>query len=272
MFRLLKSLTALILLGTGTCQVITKSGLMDISSCPITFYGQRYERLLVNTTHDAFTVCFTGHVKPGTTGDCIVVPRVTGDSFQSDIRTDFFRLGSPLHQQVPTVKTEGTCFIDVAMGSTSETEIFLTLFNFGTQAVMWLMKTIDHPNGVLLVDLLVNGETIQQLNISNNHTKSGSFYDISGCRYSGGVLRPNTLLSLERCSRVNCDETAVLRRIRLCDPTGHCHGNGQQETLEGFCITNNFKQMPAGDDVHCDWTHSYRYSGTSDLCPGLLRV
>ncbi|XP_070786265.1 alpha-tectorin-like [Enoplosus armatus] len=70
MLRPLLYLCALIGLA-GAQQTITGSSELNISSCPITFYGQKYEQVYVNFTSDKLAVCFNGFFDPQTKQDCI---------------------------------------------------------------------------------------------------------------------------------------------------------------------------------------------------------
>uniref|UniRef100_A0A3Q2VYC1 Alpha-tectorin-like n=1 Tax=Haplochromis burtoni TaxID=8153 RepID=A0A3Q2VYC1_HAPBU len=75
MLRPLLCLCALIAL-TGAQwsyqQTFNESSVVNISSCPITYYGQQYEKLYVNITSGNVTACFNGFFSPETGGDCVV--------------------------------------------------------------------------------------------------------------------------------------------------------------------------------------------------------
>uniref|UniRef100_A0A3P8QAG1 ZP domain-containing protein n=1 Tax=Astatotilapia calliptera TaxID=8154 RepID=A0A3P8QAG1_ASTCA len=62
-------------------QTFTESSVLDISSCPITYYGQQYEQLYVNITSGNVTVCFNGFFSPETGGDCVVERSRGAESF-----------------------------------------------------------------------------------------------------------------------------------------------------------------------------------------------
>uniref|UniRef100_A0A3P8QCW1 ZP domain-containing protein n=1 Tax=Astatotilapia calliptera TaxID=8154 RepID=A0A3P8QCW1_ASTCA len=79
MLRPLLCLCALIALTSA--QTFTESSVVNISSCPITYYGQQYEQLYVNITSGNVTVCFNGFFSPETGGDCIVERSLGAEQF-----------------------------------------------------------------------------------------------------------------------------------------------------------------------------------------------
>uniref|UniRef100_A0A3P8Q6W4 ZP domain-containing protein n=1 Tax=Astatotilapia calliptera TaxID=8154 RepID=A0A3P8Q6W4_ASTCA len=84
MLRPLLCLCALIALTSAQWsyqQTFTESSVLDISSCPITYYGQQYEQLYVNITSGNVTACFNGFFSPETGGDCVVERSLGAESF-----------------------------------------------------------------------------------------------------------------------------------------------------------------------------------------------
>ncbi|XP_063324261.2 uncharacterized protein LOC134622880, partial [Pelmatolapia mariae] len=49
-----------------------RAAVLNISLCPITYYGQKYEQLYVNITSGYVTICFNGFFSPETGGNCLV--------------------------------------------------------------------------------------------------------------------------------------------------------------------------------------------------------
>uniref|UniRef100_A0A3Q1BKT2 ZP domain-containing protein n=1 Tax=Amphiprion ocellaris TaxID=80972 RepID=A0A3Q1BKT2_AMPOC len=55
------------------CPAFPSSGMMNITSCPITYYGQKYDKVYVSDTDCRFAVCFNGLYTPGIKNDCILM-------------------------------------------------------------------------------------------------------------------------------------------------------------------------------------------------------
>ncbi|XP_014185503.1 uncharacterized protein LOC106632455 [Haplochromis burtoni] len=108
------------------------------------------------------------------------------------------------------------------IGSSS---ISLHLFNFGTEAAMFL-----EADGIGLVAFYtrVSDVLINKVEVNNIVYKSqNDTIDISGCRHSDTVYKPGTVVNSDPqiCSSVTCSETATLQTSG-CGPLEHCQGNG----------------------------------------------
>ncbi|KAK2899434.1 hypothetical protein Q8A73_012563 [Channa argus] len=151
-------LSALSLLaGAAAEQMITGSSELDISSCPITFYGQTYKQIYVNFTSENFAICFNDFYNPQTTGDCIVGPKAKMDYvvlslFLADSLTEEYFIS-----KVPTIDSRLECMAALFVehnGTSSD----LVLANFGTQAALLLLTSISdsvviyEPGAVLVVN------------------------------------------------------------------------------------------------------------------------
>ncbi|XP_070711275.1 alpha-tectorin-like [Pempheris klunzingeri] len=71
-------------------------------------------------------------------------------------------------------------------------------------------------------NVLFNGEEVQTFNL----TMTVKSIDISGCRHSGVMYLPGTVINgTDKCSFMVCSETAVLT-VTGCGPLEHCRDNG----------------------------------------------
>ncbi|KAK2899438.1 alpha-tectorin-like [Channa argus] len=174
-------LSALSLLaGADEYRSFSASSVLDISSCPITFYGQTYEQIYVNFTSENVSVCFNDFYNPQTRGDCVVGPKAKIDFVYFTIIPSTPKEELNFISNVPTIKNPLQC--SVGLG-------------------------VDH-SGTSVFDAQVSGTTVDSWNVTDS-----TFADISGCRYSGNVYKPDTsvlLSSSGTCLNVSCNETAVL--------------------------------------------------------------
>uniref|UniRef100_A0A668VTB8 ZP domain-containing protein n=1 Tax=Oreochromis aureus TaxID=47969 RepID=A0A668VTB8_OREAU len=140
-------------------QYITKSSVLNISSCPITYYGQQYEQLYVS------------RMKPDVVADrCVSIT-------------------------------------------------------------------------VAVCDVQVGGTTVKRVNTASS---TPAFRDLSGCRHSGEMYPPGTVISSdpETCLSLTCNETAVLH-TSSCGPLERCQGNNIC-VLDATCTVTG----PTIIDVH----------------------
>ncbi|CAB1422158.1 unnamed protein product [Pleuronectes platessa] len=88
MFNIVHLAALSVLAGTATTQsqIFTGSGVLNITSCPITYYGQKYNNVYVSFNASTVSVCFNGQYQSGIKDDCILVPGGAAD--QCRIRSD----------------------------------------------------------------------------------------------------------------------------------------------------------------------------------------
>ncbi|KAL4008072.1 hypothetical protein ACER0C_001924 [Sarotherodon galilaeus] len=207
----LSALTAL----SGAQRFITKSSVVNISSCPITYYGQKYEQLYVNITSGNVAICFNGFFSPETGGDCIV------QHSRGAQRFEFFIIpGNSLEygarENLPTIQNSLQCTVAIGFDSI----IGFLLNNYGTQAALVFFT---YSSDTLVCDVQVGGTTVKRVNTTSS---TPAFVDLSGCRHSGELYPPGTVISSdpETCLSLTCNETAVLQ-TSSCGPLERCQGN-----------------------------------------------
>ncbi|XP_019210182.1 alpha-tectorin [Oreochromis niloticus] len=207
----LSALTAL----AGAQRFITESSVVNISSCPITYYGQQYEQLYVNMTSGYLTICFNGFFSPETGGDCLVQRSRGAQRFEF-----FINPGNSLdygaRENLPTIQNSLQCTVAIGFDSI----IGFLLNNYGTQAALVFFT---YSSDTLVCDVQVGGTTVKRVN-TTSYTQA--FADLSGCRDSGEMYPPGTVISSdpETCLSLTCNETAVLH-TSSCGPLERCQGN-----------------------------------------------
>lgn len=226
----LSALTAL-----AGAQYITKSSVLNISSCPITYYGQQYEQLYVNITSGYVTVCFNGFFSPETGGDCLVQHSRGAQRFEF-----FINPGNSLEygarENLPTIQNSLQCTVAIGFDSI----IGFLLNNYGTQAALVFFT---YSSDTLVCDVQVGGTTVKRVNTASS---TPAFVDLSGCRHSGEMYPPGTVISSdpETCLSLTCNETAVLH-TSSCGPLERCQGNNIC-VLDATCTVTG----PTIIDVH----------------------
>ncbi|XP_070849811.1 alpha-tectorin-like [Chaetodon trifascialis] len=189
------------LIGLAGAEQFNGSSVVNISDCPITFYGKQYEELYVSYENETLVVCFDDYYnvfQPAQ--DCILGPPVDTESANISISQTISNENLGL---VTTMLNDFEC--DIQMSEYSDVNEFETL---------------------------VNGSTVDTFNFtSGNGTAIRAGGDISGCRHSGVVHKPGTNASEpEICYSQICNDTAVLI-ITECGPLDYCQDNS-------ICILN----------------------------------
>ncbi|XP_026225491.1 LOW QUALITY PROTEIN: alpha-tectorin-like [Anabas testudineus] len=222
MLPLLLYLSAFSLLAGAAAQdVITDSSALNISSCPITFMGQTYTQIYVSFLNDSSALCFDDFY--GNDTDCLLGPKLSRQ--QAVLQIEDGHAEEDFLQSLPSVKTRLQCTVNL-MSEYNGAEITLVLANFGTQAALLINTSASNP---VLFEVQVNGEIIGKLNFTeaSDDQQLLAYADLSGCRLSGEVYQPNTLVNSDsaNCINVTCDETAVLTTTG-CGFFENCQGNG----------------------------------------------
>ncbi|CAB1455712.1 unnamed protein product [Pleuronectes platessa] len=233
MFNILHLAALSVLAGTAATQTFTGSGELNITSCPITYFGQKYDKVYVSFKASKVNVCFNGQYQSGIKDDCILVPGGAAVSGSLSIAWRNFPLGSNVHQALPSIKQAAPCFIQISIGGSSTLAIqFIELFNFKTQAALVLWTYSAFSASHIEADVQVNGLTVSKPRFTKAEASGGGYSDLSSCRSSGVVYQTNTtVVDPSSCSTVSCDASAVAA-VSVCDPNESCNGKGS-------CISNN---------------------------------
>ncbi|XP_047242798.1 alpha-tectorin-like isoform X2 [Girardinichthys multiradiatus] len=207
MLRLLLLLSVAIALSGADEQVITSNSDFDISSCPITYFGQKYERVYVNVTSENVVICFNGYYDPQNKGDCLVLFWVANFGSQAALLESF---GS-----------EGTALTDVLVDGNKVNTVNVTnaADNFTFHGFADLSGC--RHSGVLLRpgEVSSDPETCFSLNCSQT-----------------AVLQTSTCGPLERCQGNGiCSSDSLLDTI--CTVTGPAviDFHGQQNSVKDRC-------------------------------------
>uniref|UniRef100_A0A3Q1IRN5 ZP domain-containing protein n=1 Tax=Anabas testudineus TaxID=64144 RepID=A0A3Q1IRN5_ANATE len=224
MLPLFLYLCALSLL-TGSQSFNISSEELDISSCPITFFGQKYDHLYVNSTNENFVVCFDGFYDPDGTGDCFVGQQSMNGQSEFSIHPGDAKSEATILQDLPTIRSKQQCTVNF-MFQTSGLDVSVSVNQPGVGAHL-VMFSIE-----------VNGDRVETLNVTNTPESQqlSDTVDLSACRHSGVLFNPGTLVSSDpnTCTNLTCDQTAVLISTG-CGPSERCQGNNT--CLEDTIIT-----------------------------------
>ncbi|XP_053295190.1 uncharacterized protein LOC128455550 [Pleuronectes platessa] len=214
-------------------QIFTGSAELNITSCPITYFGQKYDKIYVSFNDSIFTVCSNGQYESGIKNDCILISAGAADRGTLDINHQDITTGSGLHNMLQNLKHAGKCFNVITLNDSTQAPVqTIQLGNFEPQAVLGIKTFPGYTASHLEADVQVNGLTVFKQRFPTNQTRSGLFTDISGCRHSGVVYKTNTTVrDPSSCSTVSCDASGVAA-VSVCGPMEPCNGNGS-------CIISN---------------------------------
>ncbi|XP_008295171.1 alpha-tectorin-like [Stegastes partitus] len=207
---------------------------MNITSCPITYYGRKYDKVYVAFSANRFAVCFNGLYKPGIKNDCILMSGGTADRGDLAVLSKEIPTGSGVHKLLPNLKNAGKCVNVIPLKDGQQSDIEqVELGNFGSQAILGIRTYSGYTNVTVEADALVNGLTVSKLKFQTAQTNKGVITDMSGCRLSGVVYKTNTTVKDPNiCSTVTCDVSGVATAVSDCGPMERCRGNGR-------CILNS---------------------------------
>uniref|UniRef100_A0A3Q3AEA9 ZP domain-containing protein n=1 Tax=Kryptolebias marmoratus TaxID=37003 RepID=A0A3Q3AEA9_KRYMA len=157
----------------------------NISLCPVTFYGQKYEDVYINFTSQNFVVCFDGFYDPQAGGDCLLGPQTISGFF--NILPNDQRSEQQFLQDVPTINAMLGCYIFFVLNN--DVSGFGIVFHFFN---ILFLKNIKIKNRTTFI------------------------------HFSGVVYRTNTTTVIpEFCETVQCSDTAVLNPTTTPPPPSH---------------------------------------------------
>ncbi|XP_017297448.1 uncharacterized protein LOC108251609 [Kryptolebias marmoratus] len=259
MFCFMLCLAALAILpdATAKSQAFTSSGEMNISSCPITYYGQKYEKVYVGFSANKFAICFKGSYRPDFQNDCILMSGGTADRGDLSVLRREIPTGSGVHKLLPNLRYAGKCVNVIPLKDSQQSQIEqVELGNFEAQSILAIKTYSGYTNVDMEADALVNGLTVLKQTFQTSETNNGVITDVSGCRYAGMVYKTNTTINDPRiCSTVICDVSGVATAISDCGPMERCQGNGS-------CVLNHLCTLTGSTII--DFTG--RLQSVPDLC------
>uniref|UniRef100_A0A3P9LNU7 ZP domain-containing protein n=1 Tax=Oryzias latipes TaxID=8090 RepID=A0A3P9LNU7_ORYLA len=197
--RLLPFLWAVLHL-TGAQQTFSSSSQLDISACPITFYGKTYRQFYVNFTSESFVVCFGGFYSPGGPHDCLLVTPPDSQRASLEVNRRIPLMEMILHRNLPSIQSRMDCFAGFSL----------------------------QHGGQSAVDVHLSGTRVRTVTVTNTpgDKQIRGYLDTSGCFYSGVIYSPGSQVnSPETCLFLNCSEDLGLQ-VSACGPLERCQGNG----------------------------------------------
>ncbi|CAG5893345.1 unnamed protein product, partial [Menidia menidia] len=208
---------------TGAAPVsITESTTLSISSCPITFFEKVYTEVYVNVSSTRYYICFDGFFDSSLKRDCIELGRgVSGGTLE--VTNAFLLKEAVIKSEVKTI-TEGmvcTVWFSAVKGGT---QLTLLLHSFGNQSV----ADLHYPTSSQIpMDFQVLVEQYKAATLAVQSSDTDDMVDISGCRYAGIGIVPNTNTEIpENCQVVSCSLNRTVTLTEKCDAWDGCNGGG----------------------------------------------
>ncbi|XP_044043029.1 uncharacterized protein LOC122871757 [Siniperca chuatsi] len=226
----------LLLLAVAASQVdllsavfIVNSGEMDISSCPITFYGRNYSMVDVSFKDSSAVICFKEPATETPT-DCVLIKdQLTVDRMNVNIFALKISPGSPLHLAVPNIKTTSDCVIHFYLQDGNFRQYINVIFySFGAQTVMASMTSDAYTSATYSLNATVGSSSMGSWSFPKS--SDWKYVDVSGCRISDAPFVVNSSykkLNPEKCSMQVCDASASTTPVSTCGALEVCLGNNK---------------------------------------------
>ncbi|KAF3843529.1 hypothetical protein F7725_002378 [Dissostichus mawsoni] len=205
---------------------------MDITSCPITYYGQTYDKVYVAFESNTFSLCFNGSYQTGIKNDCIFMSGGTADRGGLSVFTKEIPAGSGVHRLLPNLSNAGKCINIIPLKDSQQSEE---------------------------ADAQVDGVSVFKQTYQSAETNVGVITDVSGCRLAGVVYKTNTTVSdPTTCTSVMCDFSGVATVVNDCGPMEQCQGDGScvfktMCTVTGSAVINIVGRVESVPD-RCGYT------------------
>ncbi|XP_044027681.1 uncharacterized protein LOC122864393 [Siniperca chuatsi] len=224
-----------------SAEVIVNSGVVDISSCPITFYGRKYSMVDVSFKDSSAVICFK-ESKTETPTDCVLIKdQLTADRMNVTVSAFQTVPGSPIHLAVPNIKTTSDCNVqfDLMDGSLS-LYIIVSFFNFGAQTAMSSTTFLGYTLATYSLNATVGSSSLGSWSFPKS--TDWKYVDVSGCRLSDAPFVVNSSykkLNPEQCSMQVCDASASLSPVSTCGAQEFCQNSKCVQPIPVCTVTGS---------------------------------
>ncbi|KAM9717572.1 uncharacterized protein ACNS7B_021216 [Menidia menidia] len=208
---------------TGAVPVsITENTTLSISSCPITFFEKVYTEIYVNVSSSPYYICFDGFFESSLKRDCIELGTgISGGSLE--VTTSYLSQEANIKSKVETITEDMNCTVEFT-ATKDNNPLTLLLHSFGNQSV--LQSNYGATSSTMTrFPVFVEQSDVATLKAVLGDTKD--ILDISGCRYAGMGIVPNTNTEIpENCQVVSCSLNRTVTLTEKCDAWDGCNGGG----------------------------------------------
>ncbi|XP_071378989.1 uncharacterized protein [Centroberyx affinis] len=247
---------------------------IDISTCPITYFGQTYDKIYISKDV-MLTACFDAAENPL---DCVSMDSPDIDAAEGTVNTDELPVGSPLHAALSAIKTPGKCHVSVVTKASGSDALTMEFHDFGTQAAVRIKTTALYASKSQVdISMKVTSKVVQSNQISSDLANIDVYYELTGCRHEGTFHKVGgTVEEPKTCSNKECDATGVFTDEFTCGSAAWCQGNGEcippprMCTMTGSTIIDIFGRI-SSTSTRCGHTLMRPSATAAFRVLGLLR-
>ncbi|XP_024144851.1 alpha-tectorin [Oryzias melastigma] len=206
-------------------EMVTGAGEVDLSACAITYLGQSYRKTEVSFVNSSISFCSSGE-----NPDCLLVVDAQVDRAALEVVHEVTNPGSRIHQSLPNINSSSPCRLDaVVQDKSNNTHFSVSIYNFGKQTVLEVNVTSFFTAANIDLVVVIGGNPVKRLSFPKASLNGDLILDISGCRYSNGIIYPGESAQNDptSCLNVTCSATADLSVSTKCGSAEVCHlGSG----------------------------------------------
>ncbi|XP_054656204.1 uncharacterized protein LOC129194813 isoform X2 [Dunckerocampus dactyliophorus] len=205
-------------------EVFSGPAVLNVSSCPVSYYGGTFSQIYVNYTGGIVVLCFDGYYDPSKSGDCVLATTYVNDVIR--VQSD--------------------------AGGSSDSDIRANLpISNAAKCVVFLF--VDDSD----LRLLAHGSTQTSEEIAYSLLRTTHYFDVSGCRHAGVIYKPGALaINSLMCFYLSCNATSGLT-VNECSPLEICRNREcflrLQCTVAGPSIIDFYGNVNAIPD-RCGYT------------------
>lgn len=222
MLRLLLCLGSVYLLADASQITITESTTVNVSACPVYYFGKVYKEIYVNYAPNEITFCFDklGNITAQDVGDCLNLPATSDLTFE--ILTDLTVLTSKnnfIKQFSPFNTRDATC----ALRFDTNSRIALHMLNYED----WTVLVVSlNPQKVFTVYIYTDG-TILFSQVFDPSQYLNWYVSLMGCRLETGTVRASrsTGRTFDGCLEEYCTTDRTTANRTTCSGGQSCLNN-----------------------------------------------
>lgn len=231
MLRILLGLSALCLFAGAASEPHSGLATIDISACPITYFGKEYKSLTVDFNGSSNLVACFDDSTGASPVDCVKMPVIPTETFSSDIITDVSSVSSGISTDFTHISSSAVCAVKLSFTLRRLSDFYF--INYDKQAAAHVQVDVNPLATGGTFDFLVQSSSFD----SASATSKGVFtknVDLTGCRDGGKAYKNNELSSdPATCTTKKCSSGALVH-ASICSTDQICLGNNVCAT-ESFC-------------------------------------
>nr|XP_057923665.1 uncharacterized protein LOC131125801 isoform X2 [Doryrhamphus excisus] len=188
---------------TGT--IFNGPSVLNVSSCPVSFYGETYSQIYVSYPGTIVVLCFDGYYNQSNVGDCVLATIYEKEVIELSI-SNGGQNDPEIRSKLP-ILNPAKCVVSLFV----DNKFTYRFHNYGTQGAFSIFANSNQIPGRLNLRTVALIYTRISTSIPYSQLTTTHFYDVSSCRYEGSFYKAGASLNNSNaCFSLSCNSTSGL--------------------------------------------------------------